>query len=152
MVLANFNLPYPLWTFANFDGVHYIRIAQDGYEQKFTQAFFPMYPILIKLFSFIALDNLLVSSLILSNAAFLAGLILFYRMVCKIYDKKNLFFLDYYFFSRARGGVGSGPEQFESRRCRADLKQYHGLFRRSDRFFGHADDFGSRFYVYYFKW
>jgi len=88
MVLANFNLPYPLWTFANFDGVHYIRIAQDGYEQEFTQAFFPFYPILIKLFSYITFDNFLFSSLVLSNVAFLAGLILFYRMVCKIYDKK----------------------------------------------------------------
>jgi len=88
MILANFNLPYPLWTFANFDGVYYIRIAQDGYEQEFTQAFFPFYPILIKLFSYITFDNFLFSSLVLSNVAFLAGLILFYRMVCKIYDKK----------------------------------------------------------------
>lgn len=87
-ILASFNLPYPIWTFANFDGVHYIRIAQDGYEQKFTQAFFPLYPILIKLFSYITFGNLLLSSLVVSNVSFLAGLILFYRMICDIYDHK----------------------------------------------------------------
>ena len=87
-ILANFNLPYPVWTSANFDGVHYIRIAQDGYEQEFTQAFFPLYPILIKLFSYITFGNFLLSSLVVSNVAFLAGLILFYRMINDIYDHK----------------------------------------------------------------
>ena len=87
-ILANFNLPYPVWTFANFDGVHYIRIAQDGYEQEFTQAFFPLYPILIKLFSYITFGNFLLSALVVSNVSFLAGLILFYRMINDIYDHK----------------------------------------------------------------
>lgn len=87
-IIANFNLPYPVWTFANFDGVHYIRIAQDGYEQEFTQAFFPLYPILIKLFSYITFGNFLLSSLVVSNVSFLAGLILFYRMINDIYDHK----------------------------------------------------------------
>ena len=87
-IIANFNLPYPVWTFANFDGVHYIRIAQDCYEQEFTQAFFPLYPILIKLFSYITFGNFLLSSLVISNVSFLAGLILFYRMINDIYDHK----------------------------------------------------------------
>ena len=87
-ILANFNLPYPVWTFANFDGVHYIRIAQDGYEQKFTQVFFPLYPILIKLFSYITFGNFLLSSLVVANVSFIAGLILFYRMINDIYDHK----------------------------------------------------------------
>lgn len=87
-ILVNFNLPYPLWTFANFDGVHYIRIAQDGYEQKFTQAFFPLYPILIKLFSYITFGNFLLAALAASNVFFLGALIMFYRMVREIYNQK----------------------------------------------------------------
>ena len=88
-ILANFNLPFPVWTFANFDGVHYIRIAQDGYEQKFTQVFFPLYPILIHLFSYATFGNLLIAALVVANIAFLGGLLIFYRMILEIYNQKT---------------------------------------------------------------
>ena len=55
--LVSSNLPYWIWSFGNFDGVHYLRIAQDGYAYQFTQAFFPFYPILIKLVSFLTFGN-----------------------------------------------------------------------------------------------
>ncbi|OGM75350.1 hypothetical protein A2382_04665 [Candidatus Woesebacteria bacterium RIFOXYB1_FULL_38_16] len=42
--------PYFLWSWANFDGRHYIEIAQIGYR-RFNYVFFPGYPILIKLLS-----------------------------------------------------------------------------------------------------
>src|SRR3990170_8020324 len=54
-------LPHFIWSFGNFDGVHYLGIAQHGYIYQFTQVFFPLYPILIKLFSLITLDNFLLS-------------------------------------------------------------------------------------------
>ena len=88
-ILSSFNLPYYVWTFANFDGVHYIRIAQDGYEQKFTQVFFPLYPILIHLFSYATFGNLLIAALVVANIAFLGGLLIFYRMILEIYNQKT---------------------------------------------------------------
>lgn len=51
-VLISTGLPYWLWGFGNFDGVHYIRIATSGYNFDYTQVFFPLYPLLINLFSF----------------------------------------------------------------------------------------------------
>lgn len=34
-------------TFAHFDGIHYLRIAEHGYADWGSQAFFPLYPLLI---------------------------------------------------------------------------------------------------------
>ena len=39
-LLKEFGLPKFLYSFANFDGAHYIKIAREGYHQ-FDQAFFP---------------------------------------------------------------------------------------------------------------
>lgn len=88
-ILAGFNLPYYIWTFANFDGVHYLRIAQDGYEQKFTQVFFPLYPILIRVFSYLTFGNMLIAALAVANIAFLGALMIFYRMISQIYNQKT---------------------------------------------------------------
>ncbi|OGE13289.1 hypothetical protein A3G14_05405 [Candidatus Curtissbacteria bacterium RIFCSPLOWO2_12_FULL_38_9] len=90
-ILQSSNLPYWLWSFGNFDGVHYIRIAQDGYAYQFTQAFFPFYPILIKLVSYLTFGNFLISALLISNLAFLAGLLIFYKLVKKNYGQKTAF-------------------------------------------------------------
>ena len=81
-------LPYWIWSFGNFDGVHYLRIAEDGYAYQFTQVFFPLYPILIKAGSFATFGNLLISALIISNAAFLVGLLIFYKLVKSTYNDK----------------------------------------------------------------
>ncbi|MEK7061626.1 MAG: mannosyltransferase family protein [Patescibacteria group bacterium] len=50
-VLTITNLPNWIWGFGNFDGVHYLKIAQNGYSSNLSQAFFPLYPYLIKFFN-----------------------------------------------------------------------------------------------------
>ena len=90
-ILEESGLPYWLWSFGNFDGVHYLRIAQDGYAYQYTQAFFPLYPILIKLGSYLTFGAYLISALLISNIAFLAGLIIFYKLVKKNYNEKIAF-------------------------------------------------------------
>src|SRR3989344_3576145 len=90
-VLISTGLPNWIWSFGNFDGVHYLRIAQDGYAYQFTQAFFPLYPILIKLVSYITLGNFLVAALLISNIAFFVGLLLFFKLIKKIYDERIAF-------------------------------------------------------------
>ncbi len=52
-------------TFAHFDGIHYLRLAAHGYADWGSQAFFPLYPLLINLLSRI-LGDPLYSGIILS--------------------------------------------------------------------------------------
>lgn len=71
--LTLFGLPQFIYSFASFDGVHYLSIAQNGYAQ-FQQAFFPLYPLVIKIFSYLFGNNYLVAGLVISNVSFLAAL------------------------------------------------------------------------------
>lgn len=50
-VLEITKLPSWIWGFGNFDGVHYLRIAQNGYTADYSQAFFPLFPSLINIVS-----------------------------------------------------------------------------------------------------
>ena len=105
-VLVVTRLPSWIWGFGNFDGVHYLRIAQNGYDAEYSQAFFPLYPLLIRFF---ANSNLFMqknptldtriyvepsyffSGLILSNAFFLFALIFFYKLVRIDFNQKVAF-------------------------------------------------------------
>src|SRR3989344_63497 len=75
-IAQQFNLPSFLTSFANFDGAHYLLIAKNGYT-TYQQAFFPLYPLLIRWLSPIFSNNLLLTGLIISNFSFLLGLIIF---------------------------------------------------------------------------
>lgn len=66
-VLQSSGLPQWVHQFGNFDGVHYIRIAQDGYQYQFTQAFFPLYPLLIRLVAPIFLETHVLAGICLSS-------------------------------------------------------------------------------------
>ncbi len=76
--LLHYGLPQSIRSFANFDGVFYIRIAEQGYAQ-FEHAFFPLYPSLMRFVSPLVAGNTLLAGLILSNGCFLAGLYFFSR-------------------------------------------------------------------------
>jgi Gpi18-like mannosyltransferase len=103
-VLEITRLPYWIWGFGNFDGVHYLRIAQDGYLAQYSQAFFPVFPTLIRFFSFIfpripGLDTNIFtdpayfySGIILSNLFFLGALFVLYKLI-NIDFKKDISFL-----------------------------------------------------------
>lgn len=95
---VNSTLLYP-W--ANFDGVHYLAIAGEGYSAN--GRFFPLYPLTI----YLAIQFLGGSSaygavefftaLFLSNVFFLLALIVFYKLIRIDYSKKiaekSIFFL-----------------------------------------------------------
>lgn len=83
-----YKLPYWIWSFGNFDGVHYLRIAMVGYKFRFTQVFFPFYPLLIKIITPFSLKNYLLAGLLVSNISFLLSLIVFYKLITKIYNSK----------------------------------------------------------------
>lgn len=87
--LAAINLPQFIRSFANFDGLFYIRIAEKGYSQ-FEHAFFPLYPILIKVLSPIFRGNTLISGLFLSNLAFFIALFIFKKYLDNIFKDKSV--------------------------------------------------------------
>ena len=92
VVLQPTGLPGWLWGFGNFDGVHYLRIAQNGYDAQFSQAFFPLYPLLISIFNVLpknpTLDTRIYvdpsyfyTAFLLSNIFLIASLWLFYKLI-----------------------------------------------------------------------
>lgn len=99
-VLQITHLPEWIWGFGGFDGVHYLRIAQNGYNAAYTPAFFPVFPLLVRLFTnFIPKNPILdlslyvdpayfYTGLILSNAFFLIALYLIYKLFRLDYDQK----------------------------------------------------------------
>lgn len=84
-VLKVTGLPSWIWGFGNFDGVHYLRIAQNGYSAEYSQAFFPLYPVIIHFFTNVFLPknqaSYFFAGLILSNIFFILGMILFYKLL-----------------------------------------------------------------------
>lgn len=77
--LPLYQLPSFLYSFANFDGLHYLSIAKENYHQ-YQQVFFPLYPILIRFFSGLFKGNYLISGLFISNLSFLIGLLMLYNL------------------------------------------------------------------------
>ena len=66
-----------LWT--QWDGGHYIGIAENGYKIPQQFAFFPLYPILIKTLTFIGL-NASFSALLISNISLIGALTYLYKL------------------------------------------------------------------------
>lgn len=70
----------------NWDGGHYLGIAENGYLHSFQHAFFPLYPILIKLVGSL-LNSTLMAGLLISFVATFLSLQLLYRLVLEDFDK-----------------------------------------------------------------
>ncbi len=70
--------PEWLWFWGGFDGVHYLNIAEKGYEYGLTQAFFPLYPLLIRYLTVV--DNRLIPALIISHLSFVGFLYYFVKL------------------------------------------------------------------------
>jgi hypothetical protein len=85
-----------IWSWGNFDGVHYITIAEKGYSAQYTQAFFPLYPLVIRYLSKVPLSYL-IAGLSISHIALPIALFLFYKLVRFDYSaasaKRSLIYL-----------------------------------------------------------
>lgn len=83
--------PHPqtlfLQSWANFDGGHYLSIAQHGYLTKQQYAFFPLYPMLINLIARLTGDYL-IAGLLISLVSLLLVLNLFYSLINFDFGKK----------------------------------------------------------------
>ena len=76
-LLISTKLPDWIWGWGNFDGVHYLTLANHGYDGFGTQVFFPLYPMLGHLF------NNFWSLLLVSNLSIFLAAILFFKLVKK---------------------------------------------------------------------
>lgn len=81
-------LPEYIWTFGNFDGVHYLNIALHGYNAQFTQAFFPVYPLVIRFLNIIFPFSPIITALSISFIFFVLTTIMFYKLLRLDYDHK----------------------------------------------------------------
>lgn len=76
------NKSFDYWlSWAQWDGGHYLKIAQEGYLDFKNIAFFPLYPFLTKSLSLLIGNNLLLTGLIIANVSFFSFLIFFNKFV-----------------------------------------------------------------------
>lgn len=141
------------WT--RWDGAWYVSIATQGYyfnpDEQSNVAFFPLYPLTVRLFMFI-FKNPYISGIIVSNLAFLAGSYFFYKLLydhlLREKDKTfwsiaSLIFFPYSFFFSA---VYSESLFFMcavlcfyyAERRNWPLSGIFGMFASADRFVGIA--------------
>jgi len=86
--LSSYGLSHWLSAWAGFDGVHYLTIINKGYfGTGLIQAFFPLFPLLVKYLNVI--NNPLVTGLIISNVLAFASLISFYQ-IAKIFNPQKV--------------------------------------------------------------
>lgn len=78
----------PLRYMSNWDGPHYLHIAKHGYTDNALTAFFPLYPLLIRLVMYVA-SSALLSALAISWGC-LAGAIYFYMKILSELSDKGL--------------------------------------------------------------
>lgn len=78
-----YGLPDFFRSLTNFDGIFYIRIALHGYSYT-EQAFFPLYPLLIRYVNDV-LHNPIISGVLISYIAFIVGLINFSRYLHEVH-------------------------------------------------------------------
>ncbi|MEK7565617.1 MAG: hypothetical protein AAB506_01055 [Patescibacteria group bacterium] len=97
--LISSGFPQWLWQWGNFDGVHYLTIAQHGYLGLVNneQVFFPLYPLLIKLLYFLT-QNYLASGLLISNFSILFAAIVLNKITKNIWPVIFLFSFPTAFF------------------------------------------------------
>lgn len=82
---------YAVWGY--FDGVHYLRLVEHGYVDVGTQAFFPLYPILVSTLSNLTGLNAYLSAVLLSLTALSLSLIVLWQLYPKQKTRLTIFLL-----------------------------------------------------------
>ena len=76
-----------LGVWSHWDGEWFLQIATNGYHSDDgTAAFFPLYPLLVKLVAWPLASNYLLAGVVVSSGATLAVLILFYELCLREWD------------------------------------------------------------------
>jgi len=97
--LIQTGLPHYLYSLANFDGTQYLKIAQYGYL-PLTQAFFPLYPISIRIVSFATNIPHILSGLLISILSFIGVIVLLNRYLQNLsFSRKEIKWFFIFFLS-----------------------------------------------------
>lgn len=86
---ADFNLCFNISSLANWDGQHFLQIAEKGYLLPYQLAFFPLYPLLISFFSNILHLKLLTTGVLLNWILVLVAFVFLYKLLRLSYSKKD---------------------------------------------------------------
>lgn len=73
--------------FSNWDGGHFLGIAENGYKEKFQYAFFPLYSLVVRLLNNIT-GSYLVAAILISSVCSFLSLHLLYKLVSINFDKR----------------------------------------------------------------
>ena len=84
--------PYIVYIWGNFDGEHYLNIAQSGYF-SYQQAFFPFYPLTIHLVASLIDYKYLTAGLFVSHITFIFSLFIIWKLLILDNHKKLFYFL-----------------------------------------------------------
>jgi hypothetical protein len=87
-IVEAFNSPAIFKNLASFDGAQYLVISSQRYY-TFAQAYFPFYPMLIRVLAPIFGKNHLITALLISNVTFIIGFIYFLKYAALILKNKN---------------------------------------------------------------
>jgi Gpi18-like mannosyltransferase len=88
-------VPDPGWqvlftAWERFDALWFLRIADAGYRSgDGSAAFFPLYPLAIRIVSIILFGRPFAASVLVSNAAFLGALVMTYRLTAMEFDERR---------------------------------------------------------------
>ncbi len=78
-----------IYPWLNFDGKNYLTIATSGYPQgDVLSVFFPVYPLLIRIFSLNSVVNSLIVGLLVSFVASFFAVVFFYKLVKNDFNEK----------------------------------------------------------------
>lgn len=96
--VVNYNNTPEFFSWANFDGEHYLSISIFGYK-KLEQAFFPVFPFLISFFSkpfssdfASSIVNSIIVGILISNIAFLLALFMLWKLMIIDFSKQLTLF------------------------------------------------------------
>lgn len=76
---------------ANMDAGWYLSIAQHGYAHRYSEAFFPLYPLLVRLVVGIDIVGYLPGGIALSLACFIAAVMLLYKLTADLLGERLAF-------------------------------------------------------------
>lgn len=87
-VVEAFSSPQIFKNLASFDGAQYLVIASQQYH-TFAQAYFPFYPMVIRVLAPVFSNNHLITAVIISNVAFIIGFIYFTKYAEMVFKNKR---------------------------------------------------------------
>lgn len=86
---ADSNFCFKISSLANWDGQHFLQIAEKGYLMPYQLAFFPLYPLLISFFGSILHLSLLTTGVLLNWILLIVAFVFLYKLLILSYSKKD---------------------------------------------------------------